>query len=178
MKEGRTIVFVDQSGFYLLPAVVRTYAPVGQTPVLREELSRDHLSAMSGITPEGKLLMIEQERAFKGEDVVRFLRHALRQIPGKLLIIWDGSPIHRSRVVKEFLKGGAASRLKLEQLPGYAPELNPDEGVWKHLKYVELKNVCWRSLSELRSELRKAKERLRHKKHIILGCIRQPGFVV
>ncbi len=171
-------MFVDQSGFYLLPAVVRTYAPVGQTPVLREELSRDHLSAMSGITPEGKLLMIEQERAFKGEDVVRFLRHALRQIPGKLLIIWDGSPIHRSRVVKEFLKGGAASRLKLEQLPGYAPELNPDEGVWKHLKYVELKNVCWRSLSELRSELRKAKERLRHKKHIILGCIRQPGFVV
>ncbi len=178
MKEGRTIVFVDQSGFYLLPAVVRTYAPVGQTPVLREELSRDHLSAMSGITLEGKLLMMEQERAFKGPDVVRFLRHTLHQIPGKLLVIWDGSPIHRSRVVKEFLKGGAASRLKLEQLPGYAPELNPDEGVWKHLKYVELKNVCCRSLSELRSELRKAKERLRHKRHVILGCIRQPGFVV
>jgi transposase len=178
LKEGRTIVFVDQSGFYLLPAVVRTYAPVGQTPVLREELSRDHLSAMSGITLEGRLLMMEQERAFKGEDVVRFLRHALRKIPGKLLVIWDGSPIHRSRVVKEFLKGGAACRLKLEQLPGYAPELNPDEGIWKHLKYVELKNVCCRSLSELRSELRKAKERLRHKRHVILGCIRQPGFVV
>jgi transposase len=176
LKEGRTIVFVDQSGFYLLPAVVRTYAPVGQTPVLREELSRDHLSAMSGITLEGKLYMMEQERAFKGPDVVRFLRHALRQIPGKLLIIWDGSPIHRSRVVKEFLKGGAASRLKLEQLPGYAPGLNPDEGVWKHLKYVELKNVCCRSLSELRRELRKAKERLRHNRNVIQGCIRQPGF--
>ena len=49
-------MFVDQSGFYLLPAVVRTYAPTGQTPVLREELSGDHLSAMSGITLEGKLL--------------------------------------------------------------------------------------------------------------------------
>jgi len=59
-------MFVDQSGFYLLPAVVRTYAPIGQTPVLREELSRDHLSVMSGITLEGRLLMIEQERAFKG----------------------------------------------------------------------------------------------------------------
>jgi len=56
--------------------------------------------------------------------------------------------------------------------------LNPDEGIWKHLKYVELKNVCCRSLSELRVELRKAKERLRHKKHVILGCIRQPGFEV
>ena len=67
-------------------------------------------------------------------------------------------------------------------LPGYAAELNPDEGIcWKHLKHVELKNVCWRSLWELRRELRKAKERLRHKKkkkHVIFGCIRQPGFEV
>jgi transposase len=178
IEEGRTILFVDQSGFYLLPTVVRTYAPIGQTPILREQLSRDHLSVMSGITLEGKLLMIEQERAFKGEEVVCFLKHALRQIAGKLLVIWDGSPIHRAKVIKEFLVGGAAARLQLEQLPGYAPELNPDEGIWKHLKYVELKNVCCRSLSELRVELRKAKERLRHKKHVILGCIRQPGFEV
>jgi transposase len=127
---------VDQSGFYLLPMVVRTYAPIGQTPVLHEELSRDHLSAISGITLEGKLLMMEQERSFKGPDVVRFLRHALRRISGKLLVIWDGSPIHRSRAVKNFLSDGAAARLQLEQLPGYAPELNPDEGVWKHLKCV------------------------------------------
>ena len=54
-------MFVDQSGLYLLPTVVRTYAPVGQTPILREQLSREHLSVMSGITPDGKLLMIEQE---------------------------------------------------------------------------------------------------------------------
>lgn len=169
---------MDQSGFYLLPTVVRTYAPVGLTPVLREQLSRDHLSVISGITLEGKLYMMEQERAFKGEDVVRFLRRLLRQIAGKLLVVWDGSPIHRGRAVKDFLASGAASRLQLEQSPGYAPELNPDEGVWKHLKCVELKNVCCQSLSELKEELRKAKERLRHKKHVILGCIRQPGFEV
>ncbi len=169
---------MDQSGFYLLPTVVRTYAPIGQTPILHEQLARDHLSVMSGITLEGKLLMMEQNRAFKGEDVVRFLKHALRQIAGKLLVIWDGSPIHRAKVLKEFLKYGAAARVQLKQLPGYAPELNPDEGIWKHLKYVELKNVCCQSLSELKVELRKAKERLRHKKHVILGCIRQPGLEV
>ena len=73
-------MFADQSGFYLLPAVVRTYAPVGQTPILHEHLSRDHLSAMSAITLEGKLYMTEQERSFKGEDVVRFLKHLMRQI--------------------------------------------------------------------------------------------------
>ena len=175
-KEGRTIAFADQSGFYLLPMVVRTYAPVGKTPILKENLTRDHLSAMSAITLDGKLFMIEQDRAFKGEDAVRFLKHLMRQIPGKLLVVWDGSPIHRGRAVKDFLAGGAASRVRLEQLPGYAPDLNPDEGVWKHLKCVELKNLCCESLAELKTELRKAKARLRHQRAGILGCIRQPGF--
>jgi transposase len=178
LKEGRTIVFCDQSGFYLLPMVVRTYAPVGQTPILKEHLTRDHLSAMSGITLDGRLYMLEQQRAFKGDDVVRFLKHLMRQIPGKLLIIWDGSPIHRGRAIKDFLASGAAGRVQLEQLPGYAPDLNPDEGVWKHLKCVELKNLCCESLAELKIELRKAKERLRHKREVILGCIRQPGLEV
>jgi DDE superfamily endonuclease len=97
--------------------VVRTYAPLGKTPVLREEhLSqpRTSLSAMSAITlDEGKLYMIEQERAFKREDVVRFLKHLMSQIEGKLLIIWDGSPIHRSRALKDFLVSGAACRIQL-----------------------------------------------------------------
>lgn len=178
LAESRTIVFCDQSGFYLLPSVVRTYAPVGQTPILHEHLSRDHLSAMSGITLEGKLYMIEQEKAFNGEDVVRFLKHLMSQIEGKLLVVWDGSPIHRSKLVKKFLSDGAAARVRLEQLPGYAPDLNPDEGIWKHLKCVELKNLCCQNLMELKVELRKAKERLRHKRDVILGCIRQPGFEV
>ena len=109
---------------------------------------------------------------------MRFLKHLMRQIAGKLLVIWDGSPIHRGRAVKDCLASGAASRLKLEQLPGYAPDLNPEEGVWKHLKCVELKNLCCESLTELQIELSKAKERLRHKREVILGCIRQPGFEV
>jgi len=55
-----------------LPTVVRTYAPVGQTPILHEHLSRDHLSVISAITLEGKLFMMEQQRAFKSQDAVRF----------------------------------------------------------------------------------------------------------
>ena len=133
---------------------------------------------MSGITLEGKLYMLEQERAFKGEDVVRFLKHLMRQISGKLLVIWEGSPIHGGGSGKDFVTRAAASRLQLEQLPGYALDLNPDEGIWKHLKCVELKNLCCQSLAELKVELRKAKERLRHKRDVILGCIRQPGFEV
>ena len=171
------MVFVDESGFYLLPMVLRTYAPMGKTPVIRHCLTRDHLSVISGITPKGKLYMMVQKRPYKGPDVVNFLRHLLRHIPGKLLVLWDGAPIHRSKVIKAFLAEGAAARIHLERLPAYAPELNPDEGIWEYLKGVELKNLSCRDLSHLRQELRKATERLRQKTHIILGCIQQPGFV-
>jgi transposase len=176
IEEERTLVFVDQTGFYLLPGVVRTYAPVGQTPMIRAPLSRDHLSAMGGITPAGKLYLTVQERAYRGQDVVRFLQHLLRHIAGKLLVSWDGAPIHRSQAVQEYLAGGAARWIHLEQFPSYAPELNPAEGIWNYLKRVELKNRCCQSISHLYYELGKAKERLRHKSKVILGCIKQPGF--
>ncbi len=177
LAEGRTIVFVDQSGFRLLPSVVRTYAPIGQTPIIRRQQTHDHLSAMGAITPEGRLLLSLQEHAYKGPDVVRFLTHLLRQVPGKLLVIWDGAPIHRGQAVKAFLAQGGARRLQLEQLPGYAPELNPAEGIWHYVKDVELGNVVCADLAELRGELVKARERLRHKRAIIQGFVRQPGYV-
>ena len=175
--EGYTIVFIDESGFYLLPMAVRTWAPQGQTPVLKYPLTYNHLSAISAITPQGKLYMSVQERSFRSPDVVRFLKHLLRHIPGKLLVVWDGSPIHRSHVIKDFLANGAATRILLERLPGYAPDLNPDEGIWNYLKRVELKNICCPDLSHLRAELRKATKRLRHKPRIIRGCINQTGFI-
>jgi transposase len=176
LSERRTIVWVDESGFYLLPAVGRTYAPRGETPVLRAPLSRDHWSVIGGLTASGRLLLQMQAPAFRGPTIVRFLQHLLRQIPGKLLVIWDGAPIHRAEVVKDFLAQGAAARLQLEALPGYAPELNPAEGVWHYLKQVELRNVCCDDLAELRGELRLAVQRLRRKRRVLQGCVAQCGY--
>jgi transposase len=116
--------------------------------------------------------------AYDANAVVAFLRVLLRKIPGKILIIWDGSPIHRAQPIKDFLKRGAARRLWLEQLPGYAPDLNPDEGIWNYLKRVELANVCCPTLSALSTALIRARERLRHKRPIILSCFAQCDLVL
>ena len=156
---------------------MRTYAPRGQTPRLQVPLTRDHLATISGITPDGRLFQHVREQALHGAEVVSFLRHLLHHIPGTLLVIWDGSPIHRSRVVKQFLREGAASRLHLEQLPGYAPDLNADEGIWNYLKRVELRNVCCHDLPQLNRELHLAIKRLRRKRTVIQGCIRQAGYL-
>jgi transposase len=177
-SERRTIVWVDESAFYPLPAVVRTWAPRGETPVLHALLTRDYLSVISGLTPDGQLLMQVQERSLRGPDVVRFLRHLLRHIPGQLLVIWDGAPIHRAQPVRDFLAGGGAAQIHLEQLPGYAPELNPDERIWNYLKRVELRNLCCHDLPDLRQELRLATARLRHKRTVLQSCFTQCGYAV
>jgi transposase len=158
---------VDEAGFYLLPMVVRTYALRGHTPVLRVKLTHDHLSAIGGITQQGRIFMQMQERAYRAEDVVRFLHLLLRKISGKLLVVWDGSPIHRADVIKAFLSSQQGKRVHLERLPGYAPELNPQEQVWNLLKRRELKNLCCQDLAHLEQELVRAKERLRHRRTIL-----------
>ena len=170
--QQQTILFLDESGFYPLPSVVRTYAPVGQTPVLREWCTRDHLSAISAISPEGKVYFHSQDHAIDSEDVVAFLEHLLREVSGRMVIIWDGAPIHRSHTIKEFLAHGAAHRLHLERLPAYAPELNPDEGLWQQLKGVELRHVCCFTIPHLRGELRDALKRVRRKPRLIQGFFR------
>jgi transposase len=169
---------VDEAGFALLPLVVRTYAPCGQTPVLRVPLTHDHLSVIGAISTDGRLFLQMQRKAYKGPDVIRFLRLLLRKIPGKLFIIWDGASIHRCQALKDFLARGAAKRIHLEQLPGYAPELNPQEGVWNLLKRRELKNVCCCDLWQAEDELRHAKARLRHRKPILLQCFAHAGCPV
>ena len=153
-----------------MPSVVRTYAPVGHTPILKEWWTREHLSAISAISPEGKLYFHCQAGALNSADVVAFLEHLLREVPGRLIVIWDGAPIHRSRVITEFLANGARQRLHVERLPAYAPDLNPGEGLWAQLKGVELRNVCCFSLTHLRQELRDAVKRVRRKPRIIKGC--------
>jgi transposase len=173
--EGRTIVFVDESGLYLLPGLVRTDAPCGQTPVLRAVYTPDHVSVMSGITMDGRLYTLVRDAVLDSLDSMLFLKHLLPHVSEKLLVIWDGSPIHKGHV-RTFLAEGGARRIRLEQLPPYAPDLNPGEGGWQHLKHVEMRNLCCLNLPHLRSELRLAIKRLRRKPHVLTACFAQAGL--
>ena len=127
---------------------------------------------ISAITPEGKLYTTILTHSFQGVDIIAFLQHLLQQMPGKLLLIWDGASIHKSKVLKAWLATLEPDLLKLVALPAYAPQLNADEGIWHYLKGVELKNVCCSDLQHLRQELVKAIKRLRQKPRLIRACVR------
>lgn len=177
-RERRTLVFVDESGFYLLPGVVKTYAPQGQTPILRAKLTRDHLSVMGGMTTLGKVYTLVRQESLNGLHSIEFLTHLLRLAGGRWLVIWDGSPIHRRVAVKEFVSG-TGGKVWLEALPGYAPDLNPwDEGGWHYLKDVEMRNLVCRDVEELHQEFHLAVGRLRQKPHLIQSFFAQAGLTI
>jgi transposase len=162
--------------------LVKTWAPRGAArrgllPTLHVPLTRDHLSVISAVTEDVQLLSRTWTGAITGERVVAFLQHILRHVAGQLLVVWDGAAIHRCKAVKRFLADGGATRIQLLALPGYAPDLNPDEGVWRWLKRVALGNVCCETLAELRYELRLAFARLRQRKDVLTACIRRPGYI-
>jgi len=175
-RERRALVFEDESGFYLLPGVVKTYAPEGLTPVLREKQTRDHLSVMGAMTPSGHVHTLVRQESLNGLHCVEFLLHLLRVAGKRLLVVWDGSPIHRREAVREFVTG-TKGKVWVEALPGYAPDLNPwDEGGWNHLKHVEMRNLVCRDLEELHEQFHLAVGRLRQKPHLVQSFFAQAGL--
>jgi transposase len=176
--ERRVLVFEDESGFYLLPGMVRTYAPQGQTPVIRIKQTRDHLSVMGGMTPEGKVYTLARQKSLNGLHSIEFLTHLLRVAGERLLVIWDGSPIHRRAEVQEFVSN-TRGKIWVEALPGYAPDLNPwDEGGWHHLKHVQMRNLVCRDLEEVHEEFHLALNRLRQRPSLIRAFFAQAGLKV
>lgn len=166
-RGGFTLVFIDESGFYLLPSVVKTYAPRGLTPILDTWQTRDHLSVMGAVTGEGKVYSLVRDGSLNGLHVIEFLSHLMRLVGKRLLTIWDRSPIHRRAEVHAFLAQPACRDVHVEFLPPYAPDLNPQEWCWQHLKDVELHNLNCLDVEQLHMEL-----------HIALGRVRQRQALV
>jgi transposase len=174
-REHRALVFVDEAGFYLLPGVVKTYSPKGQTPIVDEWQTRDHLSVMGGVTAKGKAYSLVRPKSLNGLHSIEFLIHLGRLVGDRLLVIWDRSPIHRRAEVQEFV-AEARGKIHLEPLPPYAPDLNPVEWMWQHLKHVELRNLACVDLEELHLEFHLAVGRIRQKPKLIQSFFAGAGL--
>ena len=129
----------------------RPTAPRARTPVVDEWQTRDHLSVMGGVTPQGKVYSLVRPKSLNGLHTIEFLIHLGRLAGDRLLVIWDGSPIHRRAEVSEFV-AEAPGKIHVEPLPAYAPDLNPVEWLWRHLKEVELRNLSCLDLEQLHLE--------------------------
>jgi transposase len=164
-ERAATLVFYDEGGFSLKPSVRRTWAPRGQTPLLRHKFNWKRLHATANVVcqPDGSacdLLLSVQEQAIKEDAVIAHLEALHQQVPGLLFVLWDGLPAHRSKKVQQYLADNAAW-LVVHRFPAYAPELNPVEYVWSPMKGHDLANFCPDTIGQIQHQVDKAHQRLR-----------------
>lgn len=167
------LAFLDESGFLLIPNVRRTWAPRGQTPIVKHRYRHDRISAISAVTVScrrqrvGLYLHFHRENISQVE-VVLFLRYLLQQIRGHIVLLWDGGSIHTGQDVRAFLD--RHPRLHIESFPAYAPELNPDEGVWGHYK-GQMANGRPDNVNELLSILTRLTKKVRSRSALLRSFI-------
>jgi transposase len=129
------------------------------------------LSAAAGITWWNFYFRLYR-RTIRAAEVADFLGHLLHHLSGKLLVVWDGLPAHRGRVVKRFI-AAQHGRIATEQLPAYTPELNPVEYIWGYWKHHELPNFCPRDFGQLSYQARRALRRMRRRPPLVRSFRRQ-----
>ena len=132
-KAGATIYFADEAQVRSDDHSGTTWAPIGETPVVEATGQRFAINLISAISPGGEMRWMEVEGTMKGEKFVEFLSRLIKRRRKPVFVIVDGHPAHKAKVVKEFVKANE-KRLELHFLPGYSPQLNPDEQLWNHLK--------------------------------------------
>ena len=171
-REGRIIVFIDESGVSERPHRVRSWAPKGQTPVLQYSFTWKQLSAIAGVSFWNIYFKLVQG-AFRAAEIVAFLKALRRHLaPRKLLIVWDRLPAHRSRMVRDYVES-QNDAIELEFLPAYAPELNPVEYLWAHWKHHELANFCPKDFAELSAVARAKLRRTQRRKTLVAAFWKQ-----
>ena len=157
----------------LIPNVGKTWAPVGQTPVLRHACKRDKISVISGvsISPKRKRLGLYYFLFYDNigqEEVCLFLRHLLRHLRGPVIALLDNCSTHQGKPIDELRR--QHPRLMIEYFPAYAPDVNPDESVWCQAKR-NLANNCAKDIEELTEDIIRSMNGIRSSQSKLRSCI-------
>jgi transposase len=174
-RTGAEIVFVDETGFAFQAKTATTWAPIGQTPILRRLSTRRELSTAIALTLSGRIFKRHFQQAIGGTEMVVALQHCRRHLPGPMIVIWDRSTTHRALVVKAYL--AEHPEIHVAWLPPYAPDLNPEEGCHGNIKQ-HLRHATPASIHELRAQVDRGFARLRQRPDLILGFFRHAGLSV
>ena len=180
-RQKALIVFEDESGFSMLPSVRATWAPRGKTPVIRHHFNWKRLSMAGALAyePDGSdafLVFSTRAGSYNDEALIEFLTE-LHGLVGerKVIVIWDGLPSHRSGDMKAFITS-QKRWLCVEQLPGYAHDLNPIEQVWGNLKSTELANFCPDTIDEAAEFADEGLCRIGSETELCLAFLRHTGL--
>ena len=132
-RVGADIFFLDEAGFQSDPPLGRSYGLKGATPVVITSGQRQSLNVVSAVNARGEFWAATYTGKLNAEAFVAFLENFMKSQPEKIFLVVDGHPAHKANLVNDYV-GSLGGRLELHPLPAYAPDLNPDEFVWSHMK--------------------------------------------
>ena len=180
-RQNALILFEDESGVSLLPSVRATWAPRGQTPVLRHHFAwkRLPIAGVLAYEPDGSdahFLFQLRPGAYNDEALIDFLADVHEHEQHRtIILIWDGLPSHRSRRMLDWLATQRAW-LRAERLPGYAPDLNPIELAWGNVKSKELANLCADTIDEVSDAAEEGLHRVSSDAPLCFAFLRHTGL--
>src|SRR5690349_341439 len=174
-EEGAEVYFGDESGVRTDHPSGTTWAPVGQTPVVEVTGERTSVNMISAVSPGGALKFDVFFGSRNGTVFVEFLKKLMHDARGPVFPVLDNVSFHKSPIVKEYV-ASLEGQLKLFFLPGYSPELNPDEWVWKNVKHDDIKRRGIQRGSELFGIVTRALKRLQGVPETIRGFFRDPAL--
>jgi len=160
-EEGASIFFADEAGCRNDHHSGTTWAPVGETPVVKFTAKRESVSIISAISMRGKMSWMVFEGTVNSAKFIEFLRELIADVKGKIFLIVDNVPYHKSAEVSAWL-AKHKERIELFFLPGYSPDLNPDEWVWKNIKNDSIARIVPNRPGHLFEIAEKALRMLRH----------------
>jgi transposase len=149
---GGEVFFWDESGFRADAVHGRTWGVKGQTPVVVRPGQRQSISAASEVNAKGGFWNCTYEGGLTAELFVGLLRKMMRHRSKPVHLVVDGLPAHKTKLVKDYVQS-TRGRLNLHFLPGYAPDLNPDELVWSHVKRTGVARTPLRKGERLRDKI-------------------------
>ena len=175
-REGRTLLFLDETGHSFRQRPGTTWARRGATPLLRRVSKRREVPSIVAVTPDGRLYARHVRGAVSSRTVILALRHFRRKVGAPLLVIWDRLTAHRARRTAAFLAAHPQD-FAVASLPAYAPELNPEEPCNACVKRA-MENATPSCVADLHRLVRRGFRRLQHRPELIVGCFRHAGLRV
>ena len=172
--EGGEVFFWDESGFRADTVHGRTWGVRGRTPVVPCPGQRQRISAASAVNATGGFWYCTYEGGLTAEQFVRLLRQMMRHRVKPVHLVVDGLPAHKTRLVKDYVQS-TGRRLTLHFLPGYAPELNPDELVWSHVKRTGVARTPLRRGERLRDKIESQLAKIKQAPRLLRSFFQAPS---
>jgi len=173
-KQGGEVYFWDESGFRADTVHGKTWALKGQTPVIERPGQRQSISAASAVTTSGAFWYCTYEGGLNAELFVALLKRMMRNRRKPVHLVVDGLPAHKTLLVKAYV-ASTDGQLTLHFLPGYAPDLNPDELVWSHMKRTGVARTPLRKGEKLADKINAQLAEIRRLPNLVKSFFRAPS---